>query len=143
MRTGIAYLLLLGIASIGVAGQKQAAPPACQDEEAMVTDYEKGLQDLVGTVKKENLADFGRTYHRKSCLTKLTLCVGVLDGAIACLDKAAQDSSTPKEQAGAYAAKRDGYAKLKEKVGHYRDSLKTAEADKDAKALIEKFDFAG
>jgi hypothetical protein len=139
---GIAYLLLLGIALIGVAGQKQAPPAACQDEEAMVTDYEKGLQDLVGTVKKETLADFERTYHRKSCLTKLNLCVTVLDGAVACLDKAAQDSSTPKAQAGAYAAKRDGYAKLKEKVGHYRDSLKTTEAGKDAKALIEKFDFA-
>ena len=140
MRMVIASLLLLGIASIGVAGQKQAAPPACQDEEAMVTDYEKGLQDLVGTVKKENLADFERTYHRKSCLTKLTLCVSVLDGAVACFDKAAQDSSTPKEQAGAIAAKRDAYTKLKENVGHYRDSLKTTEADKDAKALIEKFE---
>lgn len=140
MRTEIVYLLLMGAASIGVAGQKQAPPPACQDEEAMVTDYEKGLQDLVGTVKKENLADFERAYHRKTCLTKLNLCASILEGAIACLDSAAQDSSASTEQAGAIAAKRDAYTKLKEKVGHYRDSLKTAEADKDAKALIEKFE---
>jgi len=132
-------LLVVGVAS-GLADEKPPAPPACQDEEAMVTDYEKSLQDLVGTVKKENLADFARAYHRKTCLTKLNLCASMIDGAVACLDSAAQGSSASKEQAGAIAAKRDAYTKLKEKVGHYRDSLKTTEADKDAKALIEKFE---
>jgi hypothetical protein len=132
-------LLLVGI-STGLADEKKSAPPACQDEEAMVADYEKGISELISTVQKESLADFSRAFHRKSCLTKLTLSLGILDTATACFDQAVQDSATPKGQVEAYKAKRDAYAKLKDKLSHYRDAVKAAEEEKAAKALIEKFD---
>jgi len=106
----------------------------------MATDYKKSLTDLVATVQKESQADFERAYHRKSCLTKLTLCVGVVEGLTACFDKAAQDSATPKSQAGTYKAKRDLYMKFHDKIVQYRDSLKATENEKSAKQQIEKFD---
>jgi hypothetical protein len=135
-------LLLVGISSGLADEKKKSVPPACQDEEAMVADYEKGIAELISTVQKESLADFSRAYHRKSCLTKLTLATGILDTAAACFDQAVQDPATPKAQAEGYRAKRDAYAKLKDKLGHYRDSVKAAEEDRAAKALIEKFDLA-
>lgn len=143
MRKIIGVLLVLGgFSSVTVLAQKKdAPPPACQDEEAMVADYEKSLNELVGTVRDENLESFQRAYHRKSTLTKLTLCTSIVDVAMACFDRSAQDGSTPKDQAETYKAKRDAYAKLKDKVAQYRDSLKAAEMDKDAKPLIEKMEF--
>jgi len=134
-------LLIVGV-SPGLADEKKTAPPACQDEEAMVADYQQGLTELVATVQKESLADFERTFHRKSCLTKLTLCDGILDTGTACFDKALQESKPSKDQAGAYKAKREAYAKLKERISQYRDSLKATEQGKAAKAMIEKFDLA-
>ena len=145
MRIAILGALFLGIVSVGLAGQKQKqapAPPPCQDEEAMVGDYTKDLTSLTATVKGEDLVAFQRAFHRKTCLTKLTFCVTMLDGAVACFEKAANDPATPKDQVEACKAKHDGYVKLKEKVSHYRDALKTTEDFKESKAMIEKFDFA-
>lgn len=140
MKKAIGILLLL-VGIPAAADQKEAPPQACQDEEAIVADYNKTLTELVGTVKKETLEDFRRAYHRRSTLTKLTLCTGMIDGAMSCLEQSAQDSSTPKDQAESYKTKHDAYAKLKDKVVQYRDSLKTAEMDEDAKPLIEKMEF--
>ncbi len=109
----------------------------------MVEDYKKSIGDLEATVKKESLAEFERAYHRKTCLTKLTLSLGIVGGAAECFAKAAEDPTTPKDQAAADKAKSDGYTKLKERLTHYRDSLKSTEAGKDAKTLIEKIDLAG
>lgn len=145
MRIGFLGALLLGIVTIGLAAQKQkqaAAPPPCQDEEIMVGDYTKDLTSLEATVKGENLTAFQRAYHRKTCLTKLTLCATMVDGAEACFEKAANDPATPKDQMQAIKAKHDHYAKLKEKVSHYRDTLKATKGYKEAKALIEQFDFS-
>jgi hypothetical protein len=145
MRIGILGVLLVGIVSVGLAHpkEKQApAPPPCQDEETMVGDYTKDLTSLTATVKGEDLTAFQRAFHRKTCLTKLTLCVPMLDGAAACFEKAASDPATPKDQVQAIKAKHDQYVKLKEKVGHYRDTLKATQAYKEAKALIEQFDFS-
>ena len=108
----------------------------------MVADYRKTLAEMVGTVKTESLDDFRRAYHRRSCLTKLTLCTTVVEGAVTCFEHAAQDTSAPKAQAETYKTKRDAYAKLKERVGHYHDALKAAEMDEDAKPLIEEMNFA-
>lgn len=141
MAKGIGVLLILAGTFVALAGQKATRPPACQDEEALVTDYEKSLTELVGTVRKESLEDFQRTYHRKSCLIKLNLCAGTLEGAVACFDKASQDRTATKQQISDYKTKHDSYSKLRDKVSQYRDSLKAVEVDKDAKALIEKFDF--
>jgi len=143
MRIGLLGALLFGIATVGLASQKQAPlPPPCQDEETMVADYTKDLTSLTATVKGENLAAFQRAFHRKTCLTKLTLCAGVLDGAVDCFEKAAADPATPRDQVETCKAKRDRYARLKEKVSHYRDTLKATEGYKEAKALIEQFDFS-
>ena len=143
MRKRLVFLLSLFLvgAIFGLAdkNKKEAPPQVCLDEEAMVTDYEKGLNDLVGTVQKEKLEDFQRAFHRRTCLSKLNLCEAVLDTATACYDNAIKDPATPKASAEEYKAKRDAYAKLKEKLIQYRDSLKTKENAKEAKALIETF----
>jgi len=135
-------VLMMGTVSLGLLAQQSLRAQACQDDEAMVTDYKKSITELAATVKTESLENFDKAYHRKSCLTKLTLSVGIVGGAVDCFDKAAQDPATPKEQASTYKAKRDGYTKLKDKVTHYRDALKPVEAGKDAKALIEKIDLS-
>lgn len=108
----------------------------------MVADYTKDLTALTATVKGEDLQAFQRGFHRKTCLTKLTLCAGILDGAAACFEKAANDPATAQDQVGACKAKHDRYAKLKEKVSKYRDTLQATEDYKASKAMIEKFDFA-
>lgn len=133
------FLFLVGVAS-GFADDKKAPPQACKDEETMVVDYQRGLSDLIATVQKESLADFGRAFHRRSALNKLNLSEGILDIATECLDQTLKDSSAAKGQSEAYRAKRDAYAKLKERLVQYRDSLKGKDEDKDAKALIEKFE---
>jgi hypothetical protein len=142
MKTRIAIVLFLSLATTNLLGQRPAPPPPCQDEEMMVREYNKTVTELVTTIKKESLQEFDRAYHRKSCLIKLTLWVGTLDGAVNCLDRAAQDRAAAKSQVESYKTKHDSYSKLKEKVAQYRDSLKTTEHSKDAKALIEKFDFS-
>ena len=142
MRTRTGVVLPLGLVFAGLVAQQLIFGQACQDEQAMVADYQKSITDLIDSVKKETLAEFQSQYHRKTCLTKLTLCEGVLDGTLACLEKAAQDRAATKEQATASKSKHDAYSRLKAKVEGYRNSLKGAEADKDAKALIEKFDLS-
>jgi hypothetical protein len=144
MRIGILGVLLIGIVSVGLAGVKEKQPPPpppCQDEEAMVADYTKDLTSLAATVKGENLQAFQRGFHRKTCLTKLTFCASMLNGAVACFEKAAQNPATPKDQVEACKVKHDHYAKLNERVSQYRDTLKATEDYKAAKALIEKYDF--
>jgi soluble cytochrome b562 len=142
MKTGIVLFLFLAGAVSGLAEDKKSASQACADEETMVTDYQKGISDLVGTVHKEKLEEFERAFHRKSCLNKLNLCEGILDTANACLDDTLKNSSTSKADAESYRAKRDAYSKLKARLIQYRDSLKSKEEDKAAKALIETFDLA-
>jgi len=144
MRIGLLGALLIGIVSVGLARVKEKQPPPpppCQDEEAMVADYTKDLTSLAATVKGEDLQAFQRGFHRKTCLTKLTFCATMLDRAVACFEKAAQNPATPKDQVEACKAKHDRYAKLKEKVSQYRDTLKATEGDKGAKALIDQYDF--
>lgn len=143
MNRTMRFVLVMGTVSLGLFAPTALRAQACQDEETMVADYRKTIGDLTDSVKKESLQEFERAYHRKSCLTKLTLSLGIVGGAADCFSKAAEDSTTPKDQAAAYKAKSEGYSKLKEKLGHYRDTLKTTEAGKDAKALIEKIDLAG
>ena len=142
MKTGIVLFLFLAGAVSGLAEDKKSSAQACADEETMVSDYQKGIGELVGKVQKEKLDEFERAFHRKSCLNKLNLCEGILDTASACLDETLKDSSTSKGNAESYRAKRDAYAKLKARLMQYRDSLKSKEEDKAAKALIETFDLA-
>src|SRR5438093_1604916 len=106
MKTGVILLLVLAVAVPTLAEDKKA-PQACADEETMVGDYQKGLTDLVGTIQKEKLDDFARAFHRRSCLSKLNLCEGILDTATACFDDAIKASSAPKANLDECRAKRD------------------------------------
>ncbi len=115
---------------------------ACKDEQAMVDDFKQGLVTTVDAVKKESLDNFEKTFHQKTCLTKLTLCLNMMDEVLNCLNKASQDSAATKEQAATYKGQKESYEKLKGKLTQYKSQLKATEAPKDAKALIEKFDFA-
>jgi hypothetical protein len=136
---GVLFFVSVGLAA--VKEKQPPAPPPCQDEEVMVADYTKDLTALVTAVKGEGLQTFQSGYHRKTCLTKLTLFVTVLDGAAACFDKASQDPATSKDQIEACKANHDRYAKLKDKVSQYRDKLKATENFKESKAQIEQYDF--
>ncbi len=135
-------LILVALLTGGALGCLRSTDPlfaqGCKDDEAVVEDYKKSLNDLAQTVKKESLTDFARAYHQKSCLTKLTLCGISVERLVSCLEKASQDTTAVKEEVEAYKAKRETYSKLKEKIQHERNALKAAEAPKDAKALIEK-----
>jgi len=136
----IAFLVVLSLATL--TGRRALFGQSCDDDEAMVKDYQKSLTEIIGTVKKESLADFEKAYHQKVCISKLTFCLSSIDGLVECLDKTSQDAATPKDQAEAAKAKRESYAKLKGKIEAARTALKAAEGPKDAKALIEKFDFS-
>lgn len=137
----IIFFFLVGVPS-GLADEKKTEPQACKEEATMVSDYQKGLADLVGTVQKESLAEFERTFHRRSTLSKLNLSESVLGAAMECFDQALKDSASPKGHKEAYQAKRDGIAKLREKLIQYRTTLKAKEEGKDSKALIETFALA-
>ena len=141
MRRIIGTVLLVG-GLAGCLGQRTLLAQACQDDEEMSKTTLKEITDLVGTVKKESLGDFEKAYHQKSYVSKAGFSLTVIAGLVSCLDKAAQDSAASKEQAEAYKAKRDSYAKLKDKIEQSRSAVKSAE-QKDAKALIEKADLSG
>src|SRR5208337_4466273 len=113
---------------------------ACKDEVWMVAGSEQALVELKETVKKESLPDFVRLNHQKSVVNKLTLHNSMLGGLVSCLERAAQDTTAPKEQVEAAKAQHDAFAKLQEKIQHERGAIKDAEVSKDAKALIEKLD---
>jgi SUMO ligase MMS21 Smc5/6 complex component len=134
--------LVVGATLVLIFQPQDLRAQACKDEEGMVTEWKKTLGDLVATVKKESLTDFEKAFHQKSSLNKLTFYGSSVEGVLACLDKASQDPATPKEEADAYKAKRANYAKLKEKLQQDRNALKAAEAPKEAKELIAKFDLA-
>ncbi len=134
--TRIALLVCL----VSWLGPRPLLGQACKDEEMMSDESGKALAELVGTVKKESLQDFQRAYHQKSCLNKLTFSLNAVNGVLACLDKAGQDTTAAKEDLDAYKAKREAYGKRKERIERDRKALKDAADAKDAKALIEKFD---
>lgn len=111
----------------------------CSDDEGMVQSYIQTIDDLVGTVKKETLSDFEKDYHQRSCLTRLTLALGIVNSAIDCLGKAAKDPAATQEQIAAAKGKLEKYMKLKSAMEQARDTLKAAKDAKGAKSLIEKF----
>jgi len=134
--------LLVG-AGVGLfLGPQQVRAQACKDEVAMVEGSKQGLLELQETVKKESLLDFERLNHQKSTVNKLTIHNSMLGGLVSCLDKAAQDTTAPKEAVKAAKAQHDAYAKLQEKIQQERSAIKDAQVSKDAKALIEKLDLA-
>ena len=137
----IAFLVVASLAAL--TGRRALFGQSCDDDETMVKEYQKSLTELIDTVKKESLSDFEKAYHQKVCMNKLTFCLTTIDGLVECLDKTAQDAATPKDQAAAAKAKGESYAKLKSKIQDAKAALKAAgDNSKDAKAVIEKFDFS-
>lgn len=120
--------------------EKKAPVEACKDEEGMVVEYRTRLAELVEQVRQETLEDFKKAYHQKSCLTMLTLYVGVLEGQLACLEQATKDEAATKQQRESYKAKLESSTALKAKLERYRDDLKAAKTADAAKPLIEKFE---
>jgi hypothetical protein len=132
--------LTLATVLVGARSPQPLFAQACKDEQAMVDESRQGLATTVDSVKKESLESFEKAFHQKTCLTKLTLCLNVMDEVINCLDKASQDAAATKEQAASYKAQKESLAKLKDRLTQYKSQLKTTDTPKDAKALIEKFD---
>src|SRR5947199_9409939 len=112
MRRIIGTVLLVG-GLAGCLGQRTLLAQACQDDEEMSKTTLKDITDLVGTVKKESLADFERAYHQKSCVSKAGFSLTVISGRVSCLDKAAQHSAACNEQAAAYKPNRDSTTKTR------------------------------
>jgi len=142
MRRAWGVTLLVGTGVGLLLAPHQLLAQACKDETSMVEASKQALMELTETVKKESLRDFQRLNHQKSVLNKLTIHNSMLGGLVSCLDKAAQDTTAPKEQAEAAKTQHDADAKLQEKIQHARAAIKEAQAPKDAKALIEKLDLA-
>jgi uncharacterized protein YaiL (DUF2058 family) len=134
-------MALLAGAGVGLfLGPHQVLAQACKDEVSMVETSRQSLVELTETVKKETLPDFQRFNHQKSVVNKLAIHDSMLGGLVSCLDKAAKDTTAPKEQVEAAKAQHDAAAKLQEKIQHERNAIKDAQAPRDAKALIEKLD---
>jgi hypothetical protein len=140
MKRAWGMTLLIGAGVALFIGPPQVFAQACKDEVSMVEGSKQALLELTETVKKESLPDFDRLNHQKSVVNKLTLHNSMLGELVSCLDKAAQDSTAPKEQAAAEKSQHDVYAKLQEKIQNERGAVKDAQAAKEAKALIEKLD---
>jgi hypothetical protein len=143
MKCWTVFALVLGSAFVLSLGSRQLSAQGCSDDEGMVAYYNKNVTDLVETVKKESLQDFGKAFHQKTMMTNLTLFGGTVDRLLSCLQKRASDPTTLKEDADAAKGKIEAYNKLKDKIKQDRDALKAAQTEKDAKALIEKFAFTG
>jgi hypothetical protein len=143
MKFRIVFALVLGSAFVLPSGVPQLSAQVCKDEEGMVADYKKTVTDLVETVKKEGLMDFQKAFHQRNVMSKMTFFGSVVDGMINCLQKRANDPATLKADSVAAKGKIDAYNKLKDKIKQNRDALKAAQSEKEAKALIEKFDFTG
>lgn len=141
MRKETGLVLFCGIALTLLVWPQTGFAQACKDEEEMVRDYQKSILDLTGTVKKESLTDFEKAYHQRNALTKLTLFSGIVDGLVSCLEKAQTDPTATKEQVDQFKAQHEAYAKMKDRIQKDRTALKSTEAPKEAKGLIEKFDY--
>jgi len=140
MRQGWGMALLVG-AAVGLLFVPQpVCAQACKDEVSMVEGSKQALAELIETVKKETVEDFGRLNHQKSAVNKLTLHNSMLGGLVSCLEKAAQDTTASKETVEAAKAQHDASAKLQDKIQHERGAIKEAPTAKDAKALIEKLE---
>ena len=139
MKRRILVVILAGPLLFGLPIRQSLLGQTCSDDEGIVKSYVQSIADLVGTVKKESLSDFEKDYHEQSCLSRLTLSLGVINSLIDCLNKAAKDTTATQGQIAAIKSKLQTYAKLKSALDQDRDSLKAAKSAKTAKSLIETF----
>ena len=139
MKSRILAIILAGPLLIGLPILQSLHGQTCNDDEGMVKSYVQSLTDLVGTVKKESLSDFQKDYHEQSCLTRITLSLGIVNSLIDCLTKAAKDPAVTPEQTAAIKSKLQNYVKLKSLLEQDQNTLKSAKDPKTAKSIIEKF----
>lgn len=139
MKRRILTAILAGPLLFGLPILQSLHGQTCNDDEGMVKSYVQSLTDLVGTVKKESLSDFQKDYHEQSCLSRLTLSLGVVGNLIDCLNKAAKDPAATPAQLAAIKTEIESYTKLKAVLEQDRDALKAAKDTKAAKSIIEKF----
>jgi hypothetical protein len=139
MRRRILIVILGGPLLLGIPHHQSIRGQTCTDDEGMVKSYMQSISTLIGTVQKESLSDFEKDYHEQSCLSQLTLSLGIVDSLIDCLNKAAKDPADTPAQLAAIKGKLENYAKLESTLEKDRDSLKAAKNTKSAKSLIEKF----
>jgi len=142
IKPSLAITILTAAAGVLVVGAAPLQAQSCQDEDAMVQISRQDLSGLVDTIRKESLQDFENKFHQKSSLSKLTFSSGIVGELATCLDKAEQDPAATPDQKAAYKTKHDAAAKLKEKLDHSRNELKSAADAKSAKAILEKLDLA-
>jgi hypothetical protein len=134
--------LLVG-AGIGLfMGPEHVLAQACKDELSMVDGSKQALAEFTEKVKNESSANFETFNHQKSAVNKLSLHSSMLGELVACLDKAAQDPTLSKEDAGAAKTQHDVLLKLQEKIKAQQGPIKDAKDAKEAKALVEKLDLA-
>jgi hypothetical protein len=139
MKRRILTVILAGPLLFGLPILQSLHGQTCNDDEGMVKSYVQGLTDLVGTVKKESLSEFTKEYHQQSCITRLTLSLGIVNSLIDCLNKAAKDPAATPEQLAAVKSKLESFTKLKSALEQDRDALKAAKDTKTAKSIIEQF----
>ncbi len=142
MRHTTRIAILFAACLVSLLGSRPLSAQACKDDEEIAKEEKKNVADIVETVKKESLADFQKSYHHRSCQNKLTFCSGAMNRLLTCLDKAVQDTTADPEDISAYKAKRATYGKLKDKIEEDRKALSGANNDKDAKVVIEKFNYS-
>ncbi len=139
MRRRILIVILGSPLLLGIPHLQSIRGQTCTDDEGMVKSYMQSISTLIGTVQKESLSDFEKDYHEQSCLSQLTLSLGIVNSLIDCLNKAAKDPADTPAQLAAIKSKLENYAKLESTLEKDRDSLKAAKNTKSAKSLIEKF----
>jgi hypothetical protein len=142
MRQVWGITLLLGVGVGLLLGPQHAFAQACKDEVSMVDGSKQAVMEFTETVKKESLADFTTMDHQKSAVNKLGLHTIMLGELVSCLDKAAQNPASTKEDAAAAKTQHDATVKLQDKVKQQQAAIRDAKDPKDAKALIEKLDLA-
>lgn len=139
MRRRILIVILGSPLLFGIPLLQSIHGQTCTDDEGMVKSYMQSISTLIGTVQKESLSDFEKDYHEQSCLSHLTLSLGIVNSLIDCLNKAAKDPADTPAQLADIKSKLENYAKLESTLEKDRDSLKAAKDTKSAKSIIEKF----
>jgi hypothetical protein len=107
----------------------------------MVEGSAKDLTAFAATVKAENLVKFETLNHQKGAVSKLSMHDGMLGEMIECLDKAAHDSTLPKDDSAAAQKQHDDAVKVQAKIKREEHAIRAAENPQDAKTLIAGLNF--
>jgi hypothetical protein len=138
MKISSRVVLLIGLGLSWVAWPRFAAAQACKDEQSIWQDSKKSVVELVATIRRESVADFERSYHQKTVVSRLNFFSSTLQELLTCLDKTAQDPASSKETVEACKAQHETYAKLKEQADRDIDALKAQTDSKEAKEYAGK-----